>query len=359
MANHSSALMDLCECLRGRLPARANWVSLIGLANETLTTPALIDLVRQFERQIPDDACAYVRDIHQRNLTRNDRLAAQLELTIVALNEGGVTPVLLKGAATLAAAPRQTWGARLMADLDLLVARDQADAALAALSGAGYELHFQTRPETERWYAELKRPHDIGMIDLHREAPGPRYFYHPSGPILQHCRRLSVGRGSAYIPAPTYQAFMLIVHDQFQDYDYWVGNIDLRHLVELRDLTNSSEGIDWDKLALFAHSKLARNAVESQLIALAELLGVNVPLRMRSRLVPRLQFGRRLMQARFPITRWPLLITTTLDYGNYRRGLGAQYRTQPRLLGPSWAMPKFGTLRYILGLANNHRVGKV
>ena len=128
MANHSSALMSLCECLRGALPAPVDWISLIGLANETLTTPALIGLVRQFERQIPDDVCAYVRDIHKRNLTRNDRLAVQLEETIVALNEAEVTPVLLKGAATLAAASRQTWGARLMADLDLLVARDQAEA---------------------------------------------------------------------------------------------------------------------------------------------------------------------------------------------------------------------------------------
>lgn len=358
MASHSAALTSLCACLRGAVPARVDWVSLIGLANETLTTPALIDLVGQVERRIPEDVCAYVRDIYQRNMARNDRLAAQFEEAVVAINACGVTPVLLKGAATLATAPDARRGTRLMADLDILVAPDQVEAALGALAGIDYQMHFETAPENEKWFAELKRPHDVGMIDLHRSAPGPAYFYRPAGQILNHCRPLSVGRGSAYVPTATHQALTLIIHDQFQDYDYWLGGIDVRHLVELRELANSPEGIDWDQLVSFAPSDLARNAVETQLVALSELLGVDVPIRLRSRLIPRLQFRRRLIQARFPVTRWPLLITALLDYGNYRRGPGAEYRTGRRVLGRSWAVPKFSTLRFILSLANNHRIGK-
>lgn len=359
MASHSAALTSLFLCLRGALPARVDWVSLIGLANETLTTPALIDLVRKFERRIPEDVCACVRDIYQRNVTRNDRLAAQLEETVLAINQRGVTPVLLKGAATLATAPYERRGTRLMADLDILVAPHQAEPSLDALASIGYQVHFQTPPEDNGWIVELMRPRDVGMIDLHRSVPGPAYFYRPSGHVLDHCKPVSVGRGSAQIPAVTYQALILIIHDQFQDYDYWVGGIDVRHLVELRDLANSQEGIDWDLLASFAPSKLARNAVESELLALAELLGVGVPIHMRSRLVPRLQLGRRLIQARFPVTRWPLLTMMVLDYGNHRRGPGAESRTQGRLLSQSWAMPKLRTLRFILGIANNHRIGKV
>ena len=147
----------------------------------------------------------------------------------------------------------------------------------------------------------------------------------------------------------------MIIHDQFQDYDYWIGGIDVRHLLDLRDLANSPESIDWDQLAALSQSRLARNAVESQLVALAEYLEIDVPLSMRRRLIPRLQFRRRLLQARYPVARWPLLAATFLDYRNYRGGPGAAYRKADQSGRKLWPMPKFGTLRFILGLAGDQR----
>ncbi|MGY4326391.1 hypothetical protein ACVWWG_000805 [Bradyrhizobium sp. LB7.2] len=105
MAKHSAALTSLCNCLRGLPPADVEWTSVIGLANETLTTPALIDFVDQFASVLPDDVCAYIRQVYHRNVLRNDRLAVQLEEAVIAMNGQGVTPILLKGAATLATAP--------------------------------------------------------------------------------------------------------------------------------------------------------------------------------------------------------------------------------------------------------------
>lgn len=360
MAGHSSALISLCECLRGELPERVEWLSLLGLANQTLTTPSLIGVVDQFEQRIPEDVCAYVRYIYQRNVIRNERLTALLEEVTITLNQWGVKPVLLKGAAGLAAASDTLRPTRLMNDLDLLIGAEQIEVALAALAGIGYEMDFQAAAGSERWYADLKRPHDVGAIDIHQSAaPGPAYFYRTSGNILEHSRMASIGRGTAYIPSATYQALVLIIHDQFQDYDYWIGGIDVRHLLDLRDLSNSPQGIDWDQLAALSPSKLARNALESQLVALAELFGVDVPMRMRRRLIPRLQFRRRLLQARYPVARWPLLAATFLDYGNYRRGPGAEYRAADKSGRTSWYMPKPGTLRFILGITRDQRVGKV
>jgi hypothetical protein len=197
------------------------------------------------------------------------------------------------------------------------------------------------------------------MVDLHREPPGPSFFYRPSGNVKQHCKIMHIGRGSAYIPSATYQALILTIHDQFEDHDYWIGNIDMRHLIELRDLAISPEGIDWEMLAALTPSKLARNALETQLVALFCLLGVDVPTRMRSRFVPRLQHRRRLAAARLPLLRQTLLPISILDYRNYRDELGKSNRGGAIVSDRKWLLPKWHTLRSLLARSREQRVGKI
>ena len=356
MASPSSTLVKLCQCLGGKAPRNLDWMAVLELANNTLTTPFLIDLINQSEQSVPEDVETFVRDIYRRNGLRNDRLRAQLEEAVTALNERDVIPVLLKGSAILAAAAPERRATQIMADLDILVDPDQFETALQALADLDYQPDFRTPPERRKQYADLKRARDVGMIDLHQEAPGPDYFYRSSGKLLAHCTLISVGRGTAYLPTATFQAFMLIIHDQFQDRDYWVGEIDVRHMVELRDLASSPEGIDWNRMMSFATSPLARNAIEKQLVALAKLFAVDVPLELRQRFIPRLQFRRLLLQSRFPLARWPLLSIALLDYGNYRRGPGAEHQTNGHRNRTS-TLPR--ALRNVLGLVGTHRIGKV
>lgn len=354
MGKHSAALISLCDCLRGAPPADVDWMSVIGLANETLTTPALIDFVDQHASVLPEDVSAYVRQIYRRNVQRNERLADQLEEAVVAMNGRGITPVLLKGAATLAATPERR-GVRLMSDLDIMVMPDEAEDAISALRAIGYEIHAQASRESRRWFVELIRSIDVGAIDLQQAVPGPAYCYRDAA--LSHCVPMSLGRGSVRIPAPTYRALMLIIHDQFQDYGYWLGDLDLRHLVELRDLNSSIGGLDWKELTSHISGGLMKNAVETQLFALAELLGVEIPQALRSRLIPRLQFIRQLMQARFPGSRVPFLAMTVLDLRNYRREASLGYAQSARR--GSWSMPKANTMHFLLKMATAVRAGKV
>lgn len=359
MARHSAALTSLCNCLRGLPPVEVEWTSVIGLANQTLTTPALIAFVDQFASVLPEDVCTYIRQIYRRNVLRNERLAVQLEQAVIAMNGRRITPVLLKGAATLANAPVERRGVRLMCDLDIMVMPDEAERAVAALGAIGYQIHHQARPESQKWYVELSRSRDVGAIDLHRAAPGPAHLYSAPGHVLNHCVPALLGRGSVYVPTPTYRALMLIIHDQFQDYGYWLGELDLRHLVELRDLNNSVEGLDWLELASQVSGELMKNAVETQLLALAALLGVEIPRSMRSRLIPRLQFMRQLVQARFPATRVPFLAMAVLDLRNYRREATSGY-TQTGMRRPGlWSVPRTETLQFLLRAATAVRVGKV
>jgi Uncharacterised nucleotidyltransferase len=183
-------------------------MSLLALANHTLTTPGLMEFAARFENRIPEDVYLYIKEMFERNVARNDRLAAQLTETVVAINDRGVTPILLKGAAMLASTPRSHWGSKLMCDLDIMVLPDQIEATMNELFSVGYHVHTEP-PGTGKWYVDLKRPSDVGMIDLHRELPGPEFFYSRSGSVGQHCKLMQVGRGNAYIPSATYQALIL------------------------------------------------------------------------------------------------------------------------------------------------------
>ena len=145
MANHNKSLAALCSCLRGEAPKNIDWFSLIGLANDTLTTPALMSFVDRFENVIPPHVRDYIREMFVRNQLRNQRLSNQLGEALMALNGVGVTPVLLKGTARLATAESAADVARLISDLDIMVASEEAHIALEALSAIGYRVFFKLR----------------------------------------------------------------------------------------------------------------------------------------------------------------------------------------------------------------------
>lgn len=356
MARPRAPIHGLCACLRGAPPDGVDWMSVIGLANQTLTTPALKDAVEQSPARVPDDVTGYINDMFARNLVRNDRLSAQLSEALAALNEEGITPVLVKGAAMLTTLPRERMARRLVSDLDILVSPQDAARALDRLTRLDYRAYFQAPAGAPRWYADLERPGDAGMIDLQQDLPGHGLFYSAVGDSKQHFMLQSWNGRTAYIPSPTYHAFMLILHDQFQDADYWVGRTDLRHLLDLREIVNAPEGIDWTRLASFASGKLARNAIETQAVALFALLGVTVPAEMRSRLVPRLQHRRRMLQIRWPALGPALLTTALLDYGNYR----AEFAPRKNVVNErARTLPRLDTARFLFDLARTQSPGKI
>jgi hypothetical protein len=359
MTNYSRALIPLCQCFGGSFPRNPDWTLLLGLSNQTLTTTHLMPFVQRHRDRIPTDVRHYVSEVFSRNLARNDRLATQLEEAVLTINERGITPTLLKGAAILATSTRADIGSWMMSDLDIMIPADNVAEAMAALASIGYKTRFEANPKSNKWYADLGRPMDVGMLDLHRSLPGPAFFYPEAEDLQKHFKLTRIGRAEAYLPSTTFHALIMIIHDQFQDYDYWLGAIDLRHLLNLRYLSSSSEGIDWDALISLAPDRLARNALETQLHGLSVLFQADVPQRLRRHFTSRVQFKRRLAQTRFPILRMALLPLALLDYRNYRAGLGEWHHANGNDDSRRYILPKKKNIRFLIELARRRHVGKV
>ncbi|KAA0072955.1 nucleotidyltransferase family protein [Tardiphaga sp. P9-11] len=356
MASFSRALLPLCACFRGEIPPRADWTALIALANHTLTTPSLIAFVRSHRAAIPEEVAAYAKELHDRNAIRNDRLSAQLEEAVLALNGVGITPLLIKGAAMLATGRQSDRALRLMSDLDLIVRPDQVHTAMTTLAAIGYSIDYETDGRHKKWYADLKRPLDVGMIDLHNELPGHSFLDQTPDGLRSQLRMIRLGAANALVPSPELQALVLVMHDQFQDYGYWTGSIDLRHLLDLRALNAAPGGIRWDVLMTMVSGTLVRNAVETQLLLLTTLFDVKWPAHHPKRPVPRLQVWRQLLQARFPRTRYPLLPMALLDLGSHHRATAGSQAPGERKR--RW-FPKLSTLRLLMSLSRRYPTGKI
>ena len=172
--NRQTALTQLSMCFQGQVPPGADWMAMLDLANRSLATAQLCTAVMASSSAgaLPDDVRVFLLDVQSRNRERNRRLVQQLKDALRALNAVGIEPVLLKGIALWASRPDEVFD-RILADIDLLVRGTEVDRAVGALRDAGFALTARYPGNDVHVVAELGRPDDVGLIDLHQRPPGP------------------------------------------------------------------------------------------------------------------------------------------------------------------------------------------
>ncbi|MQB40607.1 nucleotidyltransferase family protein [Rhizobium sp. ICMP 5592] len=265
----NSVVDQLTLCLLGSPSTDVDWEAVLVLANNSLLTPAIWSSMSERGQLdlLPEDVASFLGFIHRCNAERNERLRAQLEEVVAAMNAAGITPTLTKGAALLALAKTERPTARIMRDLDLVVGDAEKQAAETCLVQLGY-----APIEAFGW----GRSKDVGAVDLHY-PPGryPRYW--PSDATLaQHRREIDVGRGRAHILSATLQAQHWIVHDMLKDGHLWRFHIDLRNLFELYLLSKSQDEIDWKEMGILLSDPLGRAMLNAQILALNAIFGANI-----------------------------------------------------------------------------------
>ena len=335
--NSRRDLLTLACCLNGQIPKDANWDAIIALANGSLTITSLAAAAKKSETQdLPEDVSNYLAMIYARNAERNCRLKAQLIEASARLNDIGIEPVVMKGTAVLVSADPEEFGARILTDLDILVRPENMAAAIETLRHVGYEIELSAGegswPGNTKYHLPvvLVRPTYVGSIDLQCRPRGPSSFGNAEW-LHRHSRALDIAGSRVRLPTPLAQIVLLLLHDQFQDGDYWRGLMDLRHLLDIAKLSRTSP-IDWNELRGLFASGYERNAVDTQIVTADALLGLDRPATSGVGWMARIQFARRHFQLGREYLAGPLTLLTLISEL-------AHYRSWDRFGGepyPSW-----------------------
>lgn len=84
--------------LRGMWTGCREAFSQISSATTARLSRAAALIVDQFASVLPEDVCTYIRQIHRRDVLRNERLAGQLEEAVIAIERPGSYAGVAQGA---------------------------------------------------------------------------------------------------------------------------------------------------------------------------------------------------------------------------------------------------------------------
>lgn len=222
------------------------WNDVLALAGDLLVEPALWPAVC---RSRPDMPAAIVEQLREQNLAntvRNVRLRRALTEAVQALNEWGVVPLLIKGAAKLVDGTPAAAGDRFMIDLDLVVRDEEVAAAGEALAGLGYEAD-RSKPFLHPHEVPFERHGSPGPIELHVELGSPPIpFVLPVAEAWEESSELLIGDARARMLSPTHEVLHNILHSAVQDLNHAVGDLPLRQLLTLSALVRiHGPAVDW------------------------------------------------------------------------------------------------------------------
>ena len=151
------------------------------------------------------------------NAERNQVIVNEMHTVCKLLNGGGIEPVLLKGAAYLAAGVYRNHAARYLGDIDLLIPAAQIQSASNLLGRNGYR-----QDESDQFagfrhhHPPLRRPGSV-FIELHHSVGmGPCASLLPADEIFLESGAYDLGGVQVKLPAPNQLAIHLIAHSQIQ-----------------------------------------------------------------------------------------------------------------------------------------------
>lgn len=261
-----SALRLLSQCLAGALgqpldikdlPANeAEWQRVLQLSSTHFVTPLLRWALQEksLMSALPSEIVEYLDAFHALNLDDNRLYEDQLAHLIQVLNQVGVRPVLLKGAATLVGSLYPSIAERFIGDIDILIPAPKLPEIINQLRAAGYTPgDVDDFPSAEDFAGQAT--HHCPPVRSMDWPVWVELHLHPvhlnvsrllsSEEMIQDATPLNWRGGECLIPSPTHFVMHNVIHAFLVDYDS-KAFLSLRQLFEFVHACRNYAGqIDW------------------------------------------------------------------------------------------------------------------
>ena len=199
--------------------------------------------------RLPEDCAAYLEAASHLNARRNARLVGQAREIADALRAAGIRAVFLKGTALLLCDLHADPAARLVGDIDLLVASDRLEDAAAALVAAGYR-RLPDRVAHAHDPVRLVREGRPGLIELHHAPVAFSLAPALSAEAVLARAEPSPPAPGALVPCPEDLVVHAVAHAMLQDHGFRLAELRLCDALDLARLAaRYGDAIDWGAVA--------------------------------------------------------------------------------------------------------------
>jgi hypothetical protein len=234
-----------------------DWGSLLYMANLHFCSPLWFVRLREdgLLPLLPNDLQTYLHHLHQANIERNEVFQFAIKEIYSKLKDLEIPAILLKGGATLCDNLYEDQGARMMADLDLLVKPQHAELVRNLLLQLGYEEqpdcftgflgYFNTY--TPHHLPRQLKPGTPVAVEIHfQTALGQAGRVMQTDLSWKHKEIITWEGLNPSVLIPTYRLLHNTVHSPVQDKMFITSNISLRDLAEFTYLVRRYESvINW------------------------------------------------------------------------------------------------------------------
>ncbi|MBI3452264.1 MAG: nucleotidyltransferase family protein [Rhodospirillales bacterium] len=261
------------------LPGEDEWPAVVDLANRHFLAPALYVALAATERldALPAELRTYLAMLHRANVERNRVLHAQAADLAAAFAAAAVDLMLLKGGADQFDPAHADPGARMVADLDLMVAEGAVAASVSVLEQFGYAMTLRHRPGAHA-YADFTRPGAPATVDLHVAAIDSQQFL-PAAEMRARAAWVAAGEARLLLPSRRDRLLHNLLHAQFQSEDFAWQRLSLRDIHDFSVMAGAFAVVaDWSGIAACFAQCRGIPAFESYLLAAEDLFGLSWPL---------------------------------------------------------------------------------